>query len=128
MDKKPYLIRAIYDWCIDNVNTPYVMGRVDNKTLIPAALSNSKELVFNLSPESIQNLYIDDKGISFKGRFSGNSFNIFLPLTSIVGVYAKESGDGIFFSENEKMPSGDSGLNQSKTKSEKPKPHLTIVK
>tara|TARA_B100000767_G_scaffold226877_1_gene216653 strand:+ start:616 stop:1002 length:387 start_codon:yes stop_codon:yes gene_type:complete len=128
LDKRPYLIRSIYDWCIDNKNTPYVMSLVEQKTLIPEALSNSKEIVLNLSPDSIQNLYIDDEGISFKSRFSGNSFNVFLPLTSILGVYAKESGDGIFFSENKKMPPDSRNINQSKLKLKKQKPHLTIVK
>ena len=128
MDKKPYLIRAIYDWCIDNENTPYVMSLVEKKTLIPEALSKSKEIVLNLSPQSIQNLYIDDDGISFKSRFSGNSFNVFLPITSILGVYAKESGDGIFFSEGKKVPSGSKNINQSISKPKKPKSHLTIVK
>ena len=92
MDKRPYLIRAIYDWCIDIENTPYVMSLVEKKTLIPDVLANSKEIVLNLSPKSIQNLYIDDEGISFKGRFGGSSYNVFLPLTSILGVYAKENG------------------------------------
>ena len=128
MDKRPYLIRAIYDWCIDIENTPYVMSLVEKKTLIPDVLANSKEIVLNLSPKSIQNLYIDDEGISFKGRFGGSSYNVFLPLTSILGVYAKESGDGIFFSENKKMSSDSENINQSKLKSKKLKPHLTIVK
>jgi len=128
LDKRPYLIRAIYDWCIDIENTPYVMSLVEKKTLIPDVLANSKEIVLNLSPKSIQNLYIDDEGISFKSRFSGSSYNIFLPLTSILGVYAKESGDGIFFNENKKMSSDSKNINQSKLKSKKLKPHLTIVK
>ena len=128
MDKRPYLIRAIYDWCIDIENTPYVMSLVEKKTLIPDVLANSKEIVLNLSPKSIQNLYIDDEGISFKGRFSGNSYNIFLPLISIQGVYAKESGDGIFFSEDKKVPPGSKNINQSISKPKKPKSHLTIVK
>ncbi len=128
MDKRPYLIRAIYDWCIDIENTPYVMSLVEKKTLIPDVLANSKEIVLNLSPKSIQNLYIDDEGISFKGRFGGSSYNVFLPLTTILGVYAKESGDGIFFSDNKKMPSDSKNINQSKLKSKKLIPHLTIVK
>ena len=128
MDKKPYLIRAIYDWCIDNENTPYVMSLVGKETLIPEVLSKSKEIVLNLSPHSVQNLYIDDDGISFKSRFSGNAFNVFLPITSILGVYAKESGDGIFFSEDKRLPSGSENINQSILKSKKPKSHLTIVK
>ena len=128
MDKRPYLIRAIYDWCIDNQNTPYVIALIEKKTLIPEVLSNSKEIVLNLSSQSIQNLYIDDEGVSFKGRFSGNSYNIFLPLISIQGVYAKESGDGIFFSEDKKVPPGSKNINQSISKPKKPKSHLTIVK
>ena len=128
MDKRPYLIRAIYDWCIDIENTPYVMSLVEKKTLIPDVLANSKEIVLNLSPKSIQNLYIDDEGISFKGRFGGSSYNVFLPLTSILGVYAKESGDGIFFSEDKKVPPGSKNINQSISKPKKPKSHLTIVK
>jgi stringent starvation protein B len=96
--------------------------------LIPEALSKSKEIVLNLSPQSIQNLYIDDDGISFKSRFSGNSFNVFLPITSILGVYAKECGDGIFFSEAKKVPPGSKNINQSISKPKKPKSHLTIVK
>ena len=128
MDKRPYLIRAIYDWCIDIENTPYVMSLVEKKTSIPDVLANSKEIVLNLSPQSIQNLYIDDEGISFKGRFGGSSYNVFLPLTSILGVYAKETGDGIFFSENKKMSFDSKNINQSKLKSKKLKPHLTIVK
>ena len=128
MDKKPYLIRAVYDWCIDNENTPYVMSSVGKKTLIPEALSKSKEIVLNLSPQSIQNLYIDDEGISFKSRFNGNSHNVFLPVTSILGVYAKESGDGIFFNENKKVPPDGKNINLSKLKPTKPKSHLTIVK
>ena len=128
MDKKPYLIRAIYDWCIDNENTPYVMSLVGKETLIPEVLSKSKEIVLNLSPHSVQNLYIDDDGISFKSRFSGNAFNVFLPITFILGVYAKESGDGIFFSEDKKLPAGSKNINQSILKPKKPKSHLTIVK
>ena len=128
MDKKPYLIRAIYDWCIDNENTPYVMSLVVKETLIPAVLSKSKEIVLNLSPHSVQNLYIDDDGISFKSRFNGNAFNVFLPIRSILGVYAKESGDGIFFSEDKKLPPGSKNMNQSTLKQKKPKSHLTIVK
>ena len=104
------------------------MSLVENKTLIPEALSKSKEIVLNLSPQSIQNLYIDDDGISFKSRFSGNSFNVFLPITSILSVYAKESGDGIFFSECKKVPPGSKNINQSISNPKKPKSHLTIVK
>jgi len=128
LDKKPYLIRAIYDWCIDNENTPYVMSFVEKKTLIPDDLAKSKEMVLNLSPQSIQNLYVDDEGISFKGRFNGSSYDVFLPISSILGVYAKESGDGIFFSDKKKNSPSTKNVKHSQLKQKKLKPHLTIVK
>ena len=96
--------------------------------MIPEVLSKSKEIVLNLSPHSVQNLYIDDDGISFKSRFNGNAFNVFLPITSILGVYAKENGDWIFFSEDKKLPPGSKNINQSILKPKKHKSHLTIVK
>ena len=68
----------------------YILSLVEGKTLIPESLSGSKEIVLNLSPQSIQNLYIDEEGISFKGRFNGKLFNIFLPLSSVLGIYAKK--------------------------------------
>lgn len=128
MDKKSYLIRAIYDWCIDNDSSPYILSLIEGKTLIPESLSGSKEIVLNLSPQSIQNLYIDEEGISFKGRFNGKLFNIFLPLSSVLGIYAKESGDGIFFNESKKLTPQNRNQNKSKSIEEKSKPHLSIVK
>ena len=128
MDKKPYLIRAVYDWCIDNGFTPYVLSLIGNKTIVPDAQSGSKEIVLNLSPQSIKNLFIDDDGVSFKGRFNGSTHDIFVPLNSILGVYAKENGDGIFFNDHKEL----TPINRDRSSSEpivkKTKPRLSIVK
>ena len=128
MDKKPYLIRAIYDWCIDNGFTPYILSLIGNKTIVPDALSGSKEIVLNLSPQSIKNLFIDDDGVSFKGRFNGNTHDIFIPVNLVLGVYAKENGDGIFFNDHQESTPNNRDRSSSEPIVKKIKPRLSIVK
>ncbi len=128
MDKKPYLIRAVYDWCIDNGFTPYILSLIGNKTIVPGALSGSKEIVLNLSPQSIKNLFIDDDGVSFKGRFNGSTHDIFVPLNSVLGVYAKENGDGIFFNDHQELTPNNKDRSSVKPIVKKTKPRLSIVK
>ena len=128
MDKKPYLIRAIYDWCIDNGFTPYILSLIGNKTIVPDTLSGSKEIVLNLSPQSIKNLFIDDDGVSFKGRFNGSTHDIFIPVNSVLGVYAKENGDGIFFNDHKELTPNNRDSRSGKSIVKKTKPRLSIVK
>jgi len=128
LDKKPYLIRAIYDWCIDNGFTPYILSLIGNKTIVPDALSGSKEIILNLSPQSIKNLFIDDDGVSFKGRFNGNTHNILIPVNSVLGVYAKENGDGIFFNDHKELTLNNRNTSSTKSIVKKIKPRLSIVK
>ena len=128
MDKKPYLIRAIYDWCIDNGFTPYILSLIGNKTIVPEALSGSNEIVLNLSPQSIKNLFIDDDGVSFKGRFNGSTHDIFIPVNSVLGVYAKENGDGIFFNDYQELTPNNRNRNRGEPIVKKTKPRLSIVK
>ena len=128
MDKKPYLIRAIYDWCIDNGFTPYILSLIGNKTIVPDLLSGSKEIVLNLSPQSIKNLFIDDGGVSFKGRFNGNTHDIFIPVNSVLGVYAKENGDGIFFNDHKESTPNNRDRSSGELTVKKTKPRLSIVK
>jgi len=128
LDKKPYLIRAIYDWCIDNGFTPYILSLIGNKTIVPDALSGSKEIILNLSPQSIKNLFIDDDGVSFKGRFNGNTHNIFIPVNSVLGVYAKENGDGIFFNDHKGLTPNNRDRSSGDLIVKKTKPRLSIVK
>ena len=128
MDKKPYLIRAIYDWCIDNGFTPYILSLIGNRTIVPEALSGSNEIVLNLSPQSIKNLFIDDDGVSFKGRFNGSTHDIFIPVNSVLGVYAKENGDGIFFNDHKELTPNNRVRSSGESIVKKTKPRLSIVK
>jgi stringent starvation protein B len=128
LDKKAYLIRGIYGWCIDSGYTPYIKVNLSLETVAPKSIFKNNEIVLNLSPTSINHLEINDSGVSFKGRFSGKLHQIFLPIDTVIGIYNKENGEGVFFSvEKEKITKKLTSLNTSKAQDNK-KIHLRIVK
>ena len=96
--KRPYLVRAFYDWIIDCELTPYLMVGVDSDQVqVPADYVSDGKIVLNLSPMAIRDLLIDDETVSFSGRFGGREFPISVPLRSVQAIYAKESGEGMMF-------------------------------
>lgn len=128
LNKKPYLIRGIYDWCVDAIYTPYVVAKISLTSRIPESQTTSDEITLNISPTSIQRLIIDDNGISFTTRFKGKPYDIYLPINTIVGIYSKENGEGLFFDvEIDKL--NDKSIPHKLAKSAKErKSHLTLVK
>tara|TARA_B110000014_G_scaffold254059_1_gene234195 strand:- start:101 stop:496 length:396 start_codon:yes stop_codon:yes gene_type:complete len=126
---KPYLIRAIYDWCIDSELTPYIVARIIPGIKVPKSYINSREIVLNLSPLSMNKLIFDNKFISFSARFNGINQDIFLPMKSILGIYSKENGEGLFFDINENIKEKqhiNKKIKEPKTKIKKS--HLSLVK
>lgn len=97
---KPYLIRAIYEWICDNKCTPYLYVNTTSKGLVlPESLSEESPLILNISPTASVDLKVDTDFISFTARFSGQVFDIYLPLYSILAIVAKETGQGLSFPE-----------------------------
>ena len=126
---KPYLIRGIYDWCIDSNLTPYVIAKIIDGVKVPKSHINSNEIVLNLSLESTEKLIFDNNFISFSTRFNGNNQDIFLPIESIAGIYGKENGEGLFFGVDQNIEERKSINKKTKEKEKKIKnPHLSIVK
>ena len=93
----PYLIRAIYEWCCDNGETPYVAVRVDAETRVPMQHVKDGEIVLNIGADATRNLKIDNDAIRFSARFSGVSQEILIPVGAVKGVFSKESGQGLAF-------------------------------
>ncbi len=93
----PYLIRAIYEWCCDSGQTPYMTVRVDARTRVPMDYVKNGEIVLNTSPDATRNLKIDNDVIRFSTRFNGVSREISIPVRAVKGVFAKESGQGLAF-------------------------------
>jgi len=94
---KPYLVRAICEWCADNGLTPYLAVRVNEKTRVPAAYVKNGEIVLNVSPSATRKLTIDNEWIQFTARFGGVSQEVSVPLTAVAGIFAKETGYGFAF-------------------------------
>jgi len=120
---KPYLIRAIYEWCVVEQFTPYLLVKVDQNTLAPKAFIKDGKILLNLSPESIKDLLMGDEAITFTARFNGASENLYLPISAVEGIYAKENGEGLFFEVKE-----DQAIGSKETKKSPNKPKLTLVK
>ena len=130
MSTKPYLIRAIYDWCADSGLTPYLAVRVDAQTQVPAAYIKDGEIVLNLSMDAVRNLHMGNEEITCGGRFGGVPQQIFVPIAAVIGIFAKETGQGLVFEGQESVPtppSGDGGDKPTDSPSTS-KPHLRVVK
>ena len=97
---KPYLIRALYQWCIDNSFTPYVSVFVDRSVDVPREYVNKDEIVLNIGPTACQSIEIDNESIQFKARFNGIPKEIYIPITHIMAIYSRENSQGMSFPVN----------------------------
>ncbi|MDP4837817.1 MAG: ClpXP protease specificity-enhancing factor, partial [Burkholderiales bacterium] len=89
---KPYLLRALYEWCTDNGYTPYIVVVVDASTRVPAEFVKNGEIVLNISFEATGNLKIDNDFIHFKARFVGVAREIEVQVSNVSAIYARENG------------------------------------
>lgn len=94
---RPYLIRAIHDWCIDKGYTPYVAVAVDDTVMVPRAYVKNNEIVLNVSFDATNALYLGDEHIEFKARFSGVVHELLVPVHRVMAIYARENGQGMAF-------------------------------
>ena len=113
---KPYLLRAIYEWCTDNGFTPYLAVLVDGTTRVPMQFVKNGEIVLNISFDATSALKMDNDVIHFSARFGGVSRDIVVPVENVIAIYARENGQGMAF-EVSRMPSRDGGVEASATDS-----------
>ena len=100
---KPYFLRAIYEWCVDNGLTPHLMVTVDGKTRVPPAYVKDGEIVLNINYSATKGLLIDNEAVSFSARFGGVPFDIYVPIATVRGIFARENGQGMFFEPAEQV-------------------------
>lgn len=94
---KPYLLRALYEWCTDNGFTPYIVVTVDARTRVPMEFVKDGEIVLNISFEATGNLKMDNELITFKARFGGVARELVVPIDNVSAIYARENGQGMAF-------------------------------
>jgi stringent starvation protein B len=94
---RPYLIRALYEWCTDNGLTPYVAVSVDDSVQVPREYVKNNEIVLNISFDATSSLKLSNDFIEFKARFAGSSRDIMVPMERVIAIYARENGQGMAF-------------------------------
>ncbi len=127
---KPYLIRALYDWIVDNHQTPHLLVDTSGDDLsVPIDFVEDDRIVLNISPSAVHDLDLSNDYINFKARFSGQSMNVYFPCAAVLAIYARENGRGMIFPEEEFDESNTTeSKNEEATEDNKKKPHLTVIK
>lgn len=126
---KPYLIRALHQWCTDFGFTPFMAVFVDSSVEVPMEFVKNDEIVLNLSLEACHQLNLDNDWISFQARFGGVPRKIMVPVSHVLAIYARENGQGMSFpfdASQANLPMATSPGTDEKPKASRPS--LTIVK
>jgi len=127
---KPYLIRALHQWCTDFGFTPFLAVFVDERVEVPMEFVKNNEIVLNISAEACHQLHIENDWISFQARFGGIPKKVLVPVTHVLAIYSRENGQGMSFpfnaSQSQNSKNRDQTIQGGQTKTIRPS--LTIVK
>ena len=94
---RPYLLRALFEWCGDNGLTPHIAVSVDDSVVVPRDFVKDGEIVLNISQDAAHGLHIDADAVAFKARFSGVARDIYVPIGRVIALFARENGQGMAF-------------------------------
>ena len=120
---RPYLIRALYEWCMDNGFTPYLAVVADETVQVPREFVKNGEIVLNISPDATSGLHIGNEWVEFKARFNGVARDILVPVGHVLAIYARENGQGMAFP----MPVANAQPSaESPSKTQAPAPRKTL--
>jgi len=114
---KPYLLRALYEWCVDNGYTPHLAVKVDSRTQVPSEYVKNGEITLNVSPSAVHKLQMGNELVEFSARFAGVARQISVPVANVYAVYARETGHGMTFDVD-----APKGVTQAVAETESPAP------
>jgi stringent starvation protein B len=124
---RPYLLRALYEWILDNDATPYIIvDTAASEVTVPEGHARNDRIVLNISPRSVRNLKISNERVEFDGRFGGRPFHVAAPVGAVLAIYAKETGAGMAF-ETDSAVDDRTGA-EPQPKQPTPGGHLRVVK
>ncbi len=123
---RPYLIRAMYEWIVDNGMTPHILADTSSEQVkVPRQFEEDGKIVLNIGPNAVQSLDLGRDAVRFDARFVGKPMTVVIPIESVLAIYTRENGQGMMFAEEDELPPTD----DSQDNSSKPKhPHLRVVK
>ncbi len=124
---KPYLIRAIYQWILDNDFTPHLLVNAENKrAVLPQQFAQDGRIILNIRPQAVEALSLGNDAIEFNTRFNGKSTYVNAPISAVMAIYAKENGKGMVFDIDESQDDEPTPPPSEPSKKEKPK--LRVLK
>jgi stringent starvation protein B len=130
---RPYVMRALYEWILDNDCTPYVLVNAEAQGVdVPRQYVKDGQIVLNISPSAVVNLSIENDAVFFNGRFGGVPVDVYVPVAAVMGIYARENGQGMVFEGEDspypEPPPGPSGDKPPSGGGESKRPSLKVVK
>jgi stringent starvation protein B len=134
---KPYFVRAIFEWCVDQGLTPYISVVVGQATRVPREFVKDGQIVLNIGPDATNQLLLGNEEITFQARFNGVAFPVVVPIDSVAAIFAKENGQGMSFEVASADPNAPAPADGDPSHADNPdepppaaagRPHLTRVK
>jgi stringent starvation protein B len=128
---RPYLIRAMYQWIVDNGMTPHLLVDAQHENcVVPLEHISEGKIVLNIAPMAVQSLILGDEAVTFSARFGGKAVRIHVPVRAVLAEYARENGQGMMFSEKDDSVSHSNEESDPDTDPDpdRPKPTLRVVK
>jgi len=127
--KRPYLIRAMHEWMGDNSHTPHIVvdASVDGVS-VPKEHVKDGKIILNISETAAHNLKLTNDSVSFRARFSGVPFDVWVPMKSVLGIYARETGQGMIFSHDADASEQKVSDAETEIETTRSRPHLKVVK
>ncbi len=134
---RPYLLRAFYDWIVDNQCTPHLVVNAEYPAVtIPTQFVQDGQIVLNVSPSAVAQFSMDNQELCFNARFSGQPMRVVVPIGAVLAIYARENGEGTVFTAEHAgdMPESESNISEADTNEQQVKPeakkpsHLRVIK
>ena len=127
---RPYLIRALYEWLVDNGLTPHLLVEAEGEdVVVPIQYAEDGRIVLNIGPTAVHGLELGNDYITFNARFGGTPMDVVVPPSAVLGIYARENGRGMLFPDEESQDSGETPPdNDPEPTPPKERPKLKVVK
>jgi len=122
---RPYLIRALYEWIMDNGMSPFLLVKADENVKVPPEYVENSKIILNIQADAVKGLQLGNDVIDFNARFGGRPQQITIPVSSVLAIYASENGKGLIFPEEEEDT--DTPLDGD-SEDGKQRPHLKVIK
>jgi stringent starvation protein B len=126
---RPYLIRAFYEWLVDNEQTPHLLVDATNEAaVVPQEFVENGQITLNVGLNAVRDLNLGNDYISFNARFGGHPMDVYVPPQAVMGIYSRESGEGMLFPENDVEPAPDDPTPEPPRPEKRERPSLKVVK